>query len=526
MRFIPPAYIGLILFFLILVLAFGNAQVFGDPDTAWHIASGELIRSLHAIPLFDNWSFTAAGEHWYNLSWLFDVLISLLFNYGGFTALYLLTILVFAGSITYMCKESLRRGASILSVLLLLLPTLLVVFNSTLARPHLCSIVLTIAFYQLLWNFRETRKTCHLIILPALMVLWVNLHGGFLLAFPIMALFFAEAVFLHEREKARNYAMIIALCFVATSINPYGLSVYYGAYKTLAATFNVSLVEWQPAEIGHNVSMTLMLLLALCVFSSFDKRIAPVDRTLAIMLLILSLSSVRHGAITVLLIMPYMALRITNLLNESPFAEHLRKIDNAIMLDMQKPDIRIMASVMAIVAVVSITLPYPRDSILKEPIGFPVKNFPVKEAAYIAEHYPNLRFFNHYNIGGYLDYLWHGKVKVFVDGRANSLYSEDLLNDYTEFVENYGFGGRAKTIASEYKLDGLIIPNNDKNAGLWRWNTDWNIAYVGDVATVYLRKDLPLPPNMTLKPSNLSSSKSYQGHHLRSPLPPVQKTDQ
>ena len=40
---LPPAYCGLFLFALVLAAGFGGAQVFGDPDTGWHLAAGDLI---------------------------------------------------------------------------------------------------------------------------------------------------------------------------------------------------------------------------------------------------------------------------------------------------------------------------------------------------------------------------------------------------------------------------------------------------------------------------------------------------
>jgi hypothetical protein len=281
------------------------------------------------------------------------------------------------------------------------------------------------------------------------MVLWINMHGGFLLAFPLMAIFLGEAILKRDRIDIKNYGIAIALCLAATSLNPYGLSIYYGAYKTLGAAFNVNLVEWRPIEIGHNGPMTIMILLVLCTINSFDKKIALVDRVMAIFMLLLALSSLRHSAITVLLIMPYLTLRLTTIISESQFAERMRSIDAAIAIDMGKQDIKIMASIMAVAAVILTASPVPRDELLKEPVGFARKSFPIKEAAYIEANYPNLRFLTHYNIGGYLDFLWRGRVKVFVDGRANSLYSDELLDDYASFTNHYGFGGSSDIIVSE-----------------------------------------------------------------------------
>lgn len=500
MRVVPLAYISLVLFVLILVLSFGNAPVFGDADTAWHLAAGDLSRRDHIIPLSDIWSFTAAGEPWYNLSWLFDAGFSALFAAGGFSALYALTIGVFAGCLTFMVHLCIKRGASPLVVFLLIPFALLALYGGVIARPAMCSLIMTILFYHILHCYRGTGRLGNMLPLPLLMAFWVNLHAGFLLMFLIMGLFLLEAGWEQNRMRIRDYGLIIALCLIATLVNPLGFAIYYGTIYKVFSTISVSYVtEWKPAEVGHNLPMTLFLLLTLVIGNSFDRRIPLIDRMLAIVMLMLSLSSIRYIIFAALLLLPTLSLRLSYLLYESAIGGRVRELDATITQDMQKSDIRIMGLVMAAFAFIFICSPTPRDALLESPVGFPKKNFPVAEAAFIAEHYPSLRFLNDYNLGGYLDYLWRGKVKVFIDGRASSLYSEELLKDYFNFMDSAGFGGRAEITAAYYHLDGLIIPNDAKNANLWAWNPLWKAVYHGKVATVYIRKELENKKQHTIR---------------------------
>jgi hypothetical protein len=141
---------------------------------------------------------------------------------------------------------------------------------------------------------------------------------------------------------------------------------------------------------------------------------------------------------------------------------------------------------MAIAAIVLFSLPFLHEGALKGQAEFPKDDYPVEETRYILEHYPNKHFFNHYDIGGYLVYLWRGSQKVFVDGRASSLYSEELLKDYTNFMDNGGVSLRAKMIARYYHIDGLIMPNDAKDARQFKNNPAWKSVYRGPVATIYL----------------------------------------
>lgn len=491
---IPPAYIGFILFFTLLVFGFSNAPVLEDGDTAWHLATGDLIRSLHAVPKADSWSYTAAGETWYNLSWLFDLQLSFLFSLGGFSALYTLTVIVFSVSLTLMAWHCVRRGASIISVCLLLLPVIVIVFTGTLARPNVFSVPLTLIFYILLHRSRTDMRLGPLLFLVPLMALWVNLHGGFLMAFPLFGLFVMEAWLVGERNRVRIYLIITGLCLLATLANPYGFSVYYGAYRTLAAPFSSKLLEWQPVEIGKNVPVTIMTAIILCTGNFFDRKIPFADHALTVFILLMSLTSLRHSVLMSLLIMPCISLRLTTLLYESRFGERIRHRDNIIMSDMQEQGIRITAFVLALVAAINIYVPaYQHDLALRPQAEFSPMVFPKAEAEYVSNHYPGKHFFNSYNIGGYLDYIWRGRTKVFVDGRANSLYSDELLSDYAMFSETFGFGGRSEMIARKYHFDGLIIDNYDNAVFMWGWNPHWKAVYRGNTATVYVRADLVKP---------------------------------
>lgn len=493
---LPPAYCGFFLFALTLAIGFGGAHVFSDPDTAWHIATGDLIRQLHYIPFEDPWSFAAVGEVWYNLSWLFDITFSALFAAGGFSLLYVVTLLAFAGTFVFMAHHCVTRGASLTAVSIALFLALLISFSSILARPNLCSIMFTVMFYHLLCCYRDKGRTRAIAALPFLMAFWVNMHGGFLLAFPIMGVFLLEAMLAKKRDAMRAYGAIIALCMAATLLNPYGYGVYYGAYKTLSLGFDkIYITEWQAAKIGSDIPLTLLLLVMLFAGNMYDKRIALSDRLLAIALLFMALSSMRHGAVAAALTMPYVSLRLTSVLAASRWGAKLAAKEAAIMADMHKTDIKWMGAIMAAIAVGLLASPFPRDMLLKEPLGFPKKSFPAAEAAFIEQHYPNLRFMTDYNIGGYLDYIWRGRVKVFVDGRASSLFSKDTLQDYADFeINGRGYGGKAKAIALQYKFDGAVIPNDDPASGDWHWNPDWKLVYQGDVAAVYLKADNSVKP--------------------------------
>jgi len=67
------------------------ADVLLDPDTYWHIATGEWVLRHAAVPQRDPFSFTMAGAPWIDLEWLSEVLMALAYGAGGWNGIVLLT---------------------------------------------------------------------------------------------------------------------------------------------------------------------------------------------------------------------------------------------------------------------------------------------------------------------------------------------------------------------------------------------------------------------------------------------------
>ena len=90
-----------------------NAPILlGHYDLGWHLAAGDLIRDRGNIPFQDPWSFTSEGRQWFNLSWLWDVIASVIFQYTNFGGLILFVVACGAVIVGYLTSVCLSSGAS------------------------------------------------------------------------------------------------------------------------------------------------------------------------------------------------------------------------------------------------------------------------------------------------------------------------------------------------------------------------------------------------------------------------------
>jgi hypothetical protein len=188
-------YIFLISFACVYYLS--NASLLlGHYDLGWHLAAGDLIRDRGSVPFQDPWSFTLGDRQWFNLSWLWDVIASLLFQYTRFSGLTLFVVACGAAIAGYLASICLSRGASPLAACIsvfaacLLYPSFATPPNIYLAAsPNTATMLFCVIFYG------ECLKRTRCLLLPAMMLLWANLHGGFLLGFLIVGIFCGTALF-------------------------------------------------------------------------------------------------------------------------------------------------------------------------------------------------------------------------------------------------------------------------------------------------------------------------------------------
>jgi hypothetical protein len=70
------------------------ARLSMDPDTWWHLRTGEWILAHHAVPQVDPFSYTRLGAAWHYPGWLVQVPMALIFRWFGPGGLNLWTVVM------------------------------------------------------------------------------------------------------------------------------------------------------------------------------------------------------------------------------------------------------------------------------------------------------------------------------------------------------------------------------------------------------------------------------------------------
>lgn len=453
-------------------LYFGTPPLMNDPDTPWHLAAGKDIRALGHVPASDTWSYTTTQQRWYNLSWAWDVLISMIEDMVGLSGLFIFSCLCGAGVITFLAKVlHVRVGHFDDAVFMVLAIVALTYMAQYGARPQLFTEALALLW---LWGVPQLmRQRAWQYILPLSMVLWGNFHGGFFVAFTILGAYAFQAWTHRQWPYMRQLVITGALSAAMLCINPLGIYVFYGALRTLLSDITPYLSEWQPMVFNASTGFDIALI-AMIVASGFrDKTIPVAEKILAFAWMMAALLTVRHLFLAVLMVAPYLVRSLAKTL------PHIRQYR------VPQAYYHPAAALGTVVGIVLLTVFPVREAATGRSRILSAEEIPVAAFHFIREHYPHQRFLNEFFIGGHMVYYNRDVHQVFTDGRVGTAYSEADLADIIRLMR----GEDVNEILRRHQVTGVILPswrNAFKITELQNPN-HWNKVYDDGVGEVYIR---------------------------------------
>jgi len=461
--------------FICLFYVLNAPLLLGHYDLGWHLAAGDLIRERNAIPLHDPWSFTHGDKPWLNLSWLWDVLASATFQYAGFGGLVLSTVACGAAIVGILTAISLGYGASAIAVCVsvflacLLYPAYEASPNMYLAvSPNTCTMLFSVVFY------RECLRRTRWFVLPVLMALWANLHGGFLLGFFVIGVFCGAAVLRGAWAELRILALAGIACLAATFVNPLGWNIYAGAAATMGHFVQGNIGEW--LSYYHNMEMPgsipgILYMLAFVALELRYRNSRPIPlepRLMSWLFLILGLYQFRYIAFFFIFSTAPMALHLSRLLTRRLTA-----------LDVRGP---LLAA--GLVGLCTLPMAYLR---VAPALALPPM-LSSEDAGYLQKHLEGKRVLNNWNVGGYLIFGTHGTVPLFVDGRAATAYPDDLLRDYFKLVSWEIDEAAWDMVLDKYRIDAVLwVKAHEQLRQFLVERRGWREQYTGAYETVYVR---------------------------------------
>jgi hypothetical protein len=471
-------YVFLISFACMYYLS-NTPLLLGHWDLGWHLAAGDLIRDRGNVPFQDPWSFTLGDKQWYNLSWLWDVIASVLFQYTKFSGLVFFTVACGAVIVGYLTSACLSSGASAIAVCIsvlsacLLYPSFATPPNVYLAAsPNTATMLFCVIF------FAECLKRTRCFLLPVMMALWANLHGGFVLGFLIIGIFCGAALLRRDWANLKIYSFAGVGCFIAIFINPLGWHIYDGLTATLGHFVQANITEWQSyyqnITVPGNTPGSIPGIIYILIFIGFELRyrgsrpIPLESRLLSWLFLFLGLYQFRYMSFFFIFSTVPLALHIDRLLPKA--------LNN----------FQVQKSLLAAGIVGACALPLTFVQI-QPALGLP-EMLSEQDALYLQTHFSHARLLNNWNVGGLLIFRAQGAVRVFVDGRGATAYPDALLRDYFKLAEWEIDETAWDTVLEKYQIDTVLwVKAHEKLRRFLVDKRGWKEEYAGLYESIYVK---------------------------------------
>jgi len=461
-------------------------EAFQDPDFWWHLRVGRWIVENGKLPSHDLFTFTVPDHVWTDHEYLTEVLMWLIYSAAGTVGLAIVFgLITWAGF--WLIYRQVRRQPFVIVGLGIALGALA---GWPIWGPRAQMITFALSCLELYWlhGYLSGRSRA-LNFFPVVMVVWANLHGGWVIGFVWLGVaLVAELVgWAWDRSNpahkahVRFLAIITGASVLAVLATPHGLSLYLYPFQTQGSVAQQKLiVEWFSPDF-HQIYLRPFEAMVFIVIAGFAlRRPRLYDFLLTMAGLGLAFQSVRHVALFVAAVTPVMIGTYSDYWKELAARRGWK-----LALPARPLFAAITAVVLLLVVVVSMVKIYSDvNSAVQQKLD--AASYPIGAADWLAAH-PEVgtRMYNQYGWGGYLANRFYPEQnrKVFIFGEAE-LMGDPLLNQYNS-VQN--LRPDWKTILDQYHVDYVIFNTGEALSNVLATQPEWKVVYQDKVAVIYVR---------------------------------------
>ena len=468
---------------VILGLFIGPEQ---DPDFWWHLRIGRWMAEHSQLPSHDIFTFTVPGHVWTDHEYLTEILMWLTYSTAGLVAL-----IVAFGLITWagfwLIHLQVRRRPFVIAGLGLAVGALA---GAPIWGPRAQMITFALSCLELYWlQAYLSGRSRALRFFPVVMVLWANLHGGWVIGFAWLgvALMAELGGWAWNRSNPahrmhlRFLLIVTAVSAVAVAATPHFLALYPYPFETEGSVAQQKLiVEWFSPDF-HQAYLRPFEAMAFLVLAGFAlRRPTLYEFLLTALSLALALQSVRNVALFVAAVTPVLI---------NTYSEVWKTLMKSRDWSWSVPPRRPFAIITAFALLVIVGATGLRVASTIGPShqqSLDASSYPVAAADWLAAH-PEVgtRMYNQYGWGGYLAYRFYPDPnrRVFIFGEA-ALMGDPLLIDY-EDVQT--LRPDWQQVLDRYRVDYIVYNTGEPLANVLALDPQWKRVYEDPVAVIYVR---------------------------------------
>lgn len=500
---------------LLLLIAIADGGQLTDPDLWGHIRFGQAALAQHRVILHDAYSYTAFGRLFGNHEWLTDIVMATIYNHLGIVGLKLWKFACTASTVLCLALALAETGATFAVQSNILLPAALSMMPQMQYRPQLFTFLFFAATMAILAR-HHYRGSAPLWMLVPIILLWVNLHGGFVIGIASLGAYagvagLQELISGKRLQRALKPAALTLVAMLAPLATPFGIGTWRVVIK---AVFNpvlrINIVDWHPLkyamaqqwQAAHSGVIYYLVVLGFIAVFIITVAMTPRGEDLPFVVIAAMMSAaawiaVRNMPLAVIACALPIARHATLLL------ARLRERREALGVPAAAPPERPGMSpwVVGTVAVAFALYAGLFSSRLRLETAYPSG-----AVAFMQQHGLHGNILDEFGWGEYL--IWHlaPSSKLFIDGRYDLIYSDKVIKDYIDFRFDRP---RAGEVLAAYPHDFVLIPSAAEAARLMGRTPGWVLIYHDKDAALFARADSPAARQFTAPATGTVPSIQY-----------------
>ena len=462
-----------------------------DGDLPRHILTGSLILQTHQVSTTDIFSFRTVGYPSVPHEWLSQVLFARVYDWLGLDGIVLITALIIMLTWSIVYYEALRKSNSFFASLIFTVLAVGAGQIHVLPRPHIFTYILTAIWIVLLEHIDEHKPRAWR-PLPLVMLLWVNLHGMFVIGILIWAIYLAGDFLDHPSKawfsstKARTLMIGGALSLITTLFSPSGPHIWTAITSLGSNTYITSKIpEYQSANfhMPETWPFIIILLFVIIGFARTTEKVLWTHILLVVSFTGLALYTSRMIPVFAIVVAPIAAKAFASGIHNEYEQSRIFIIEKNIHKTNSSSNGLIWLPVVILAAILLFTSgktidPENRGNVFDE------RFFPVEATIWLQQHPQRGHMFNEFDWGGYLLLeLWPAH-QIFIDGHTH-IYGERLTREYEKVVTlNAGW----QEMLAKYDVAWVIVRANAPLVRALSASGDWAIAYQDRTTIILIRK--------------------------------------
>jgi hypothetical protein len=333
------------------------------------------------------------------------------------------------------------------------------------------------------------------VVLPVLMLVWTNLHGGFVVGLGVVFVYAAASVM--ARDRAAQTCLVAATCAGVTLINPFGLDFWRYLIPALLHP-RLRILEWRPLALlawdefwGFRLLFVLTVVALVAGWKQVERKNWPGLAVLAVTAF-MGWRSRRHG--------PFLG--VAALAYAGPYFQAVWARRFNLL-----PATGLFYSALAIWVALRFL---PGASLY--PIS-PIGEDPVREVDILALAGAKGNVATPFAWGSYVSWRLYPNDKISMDGRYETTFPESTFDLNNDFYDHHGDWLR---LCRKFKVDYVILdlqteqlrPEALQAAGYVLITNVYNVSALlclPEHATLLQRTARDLPTNFTIDPLDLSA---------------------